>query len=69
MGPSLNLVTQFRSQKTKESSLVQNFPVYTKAGHMIHFTRATLASAGIDCRRVSVRLSQVGVLLKRLKAD
>jgi len=35
-----------------------------------HFTRATLAIAGISCRRVSVclspRLSQVGVLLKRL---
>jgi len=38
------------------------------------FTRATLASAGINCRRASVRLSvcpsvrlsQVGVLLKRL---
>jgi len=30
------------------------------------FTRATLDSAGISCR-VSVRLSQVGVLLKRLK--
>jgi len=38
------------------------------------FTRAMLASAGISCRRVSVclsirlsvRLSQVGVLLKRL---
>ena len=31
------------------------------------FTRATLASAGVSCRRLSVRLSQVGVLLKRLK--
>jgi len=35
-----------------------------------HFTRATLASAGVSCRRVSVypsvRLSQVSVLLKRL---
>jgi len=34
------------------------------------FTRSTLASAGISCRRVSaclsVRLSQVSVLLKRL---
>jgi len=33
------------------------------------FTRTTLASAGISCRRVtvclSVRLSQVGVLLKQ----
>ena len=33
------------------------------------FTGSTLGSAGICCRRVSmsVRLSQVGVLLKRLK--
>jgi len=30
------------------------------------FTRTTLASAGISCRHVSVHLSQVGVLLKRL---
>jgi len=30
------------------------------------FTRVTLASAGISCRHVSVCLSQVGVLMKRL---
>jgi len=33
------------------------------------FTHATLAGAGISCRRVSVRLSQVCVVLKRLSIE
>jgi len=46
---------------------------YSQRSGPIIFTSAKLASAGISCRRVSVclsvRLSQVGVVLKRLKVE